>query len=113
MANMHLKNTIQALLVAFPLAVFGQAPVIEWENTIRGNAWDGYPTAKQTPDGGYIIGGNSMSNISVDKAENNFAGSNDFWVLKLNSSGGIEWQNTIGGNGNDFPGQTIPTTDGG
>ncbi|HMU69301.1 MAG TPA: T9SS type A sorting domain-containing protein [Chitinophagales bacterium] len=113
MANMHLKNTIQALLVAFPLAVFGQAPVIEWENTIGGNAWDGYPNAKQTPDGGYIIGGNSMSNISVDKAENNFAGSNDFWVLKLNSSGGIEWQNTIGGNGNDFPGQTIPTTDGG
>jgi hypothetical protein len=91
---------------------FSQAPEIEWENSIGGNGFDGYASARQTPDGGYIIGGISQSNISADKAENNIGG-NDFWILKLNASGVIEWQNTIGGVNNDYPGMAIPTTDGG
>jgi hypothetical protein len=54
----------------------------------------------QTAHGGYICGGFSRSSISGDKTENSF-GDNDYWVVKLDSSGNIQWQNTIGGLGSD------------
>lgn len=55
----------------------------------------------QTPDNGYIVGGYSASNISGEKASNS-KGGNDYWIVKLNSTGTIQWQKTIGGNGEDM-----------
>src|SRR5690606_28821266 len=74
---------------------------IQWQNTIGGNYLDTLRKVFQTTDGGYIIGGYSSSAISGDKSEN-VIGSEDYWVVKLNSSGTIEWENTIGGNGEDL-----------
>jgi hypothetical protein len=51
----------------------------------------------------YLLGGYSNSPVSYDKTEP-FTGAianNDYWVIKLNDLGTIEWQNTIGGNSND------------
>lgn len=52
-----------------------------------------------------ILCGQSNSNASGNKSEN-VIGSDDFWLVKVNldeddSIGGIIWENTIGGNGND------------
>ena len=69
---------------------------IEWQNTIGGNLSDGCYTVIETPDNGYFITGYSDSEISGDKTENSL-GSADYWIMKLNSVGIIEWQNTIGG----------------
>src|SRR5690606_15613397 len=69
---------------------------IEWQKTIGGNDGDDPSAIIQTPDGGYFIAGYSYSNISGDKSENT-VGPPDFWILKLNSVGIIEWQNNIGG----------------
>lgn len=89
---------------------------IEWENTLGGNAMEIIQTRgtaiKQTPDGGYIIGCNSNSNISGDKTENS-NGDFDYWIIKLNSSGEIEWQNTIGGSSAEIFGGLSITNDGG
>lgn len=74
---------------------------LQWENTIGGNGYDWLYSAKQTADGGYIIGGYSDSNISGDKNENSL-GSEDYWIIKLDALGNIVWQNTIGGNSRDF-----------
>lgn len=38
---------------------------------------------------------------------------NDYWIVKLDSSGTLEWQNTIGGNGNDYLHSVQQTNDGG
>ena len=73
---------------------------IEWQNTIGGNMSDIMYSVQQTPDGGYILGGISLSSISGDKTEINFGGS-DYWVIKLSAEGFIEWENTIGGNSTD------------
>jgi hypothetical protein len=54
----------------------------------------------ETTDGGYILGGVFNSNISGDKSEN-CNGSYDYWIVKIDSNGIIQWQNTIGGNSND------------
>ena len=73
------------------------------------------PLFQQTPDGGYIVGGNSTSDISGDKTENNIGSfiNPDYWVLKLNSSGNIQWQNTIGGSSGERLESICMTDDGG
>ncbi|WP_245896523.1 hypothetical protein [Flavobacterium sediminis] len=46
-----------------------------------------------TRDGGYLLGGNSNSGATYSKSKTNREGT-DFWVLKLDESGEIEWQQT-------------------
>jgi hypothetical protein len=87
--------------------------IIVWQNTIGGSGVDGPACINQTADGGYIVGGSSTSNISGDKTENNFGLGYDYWILKLNSSGVIEWQKTIGGNQSDLLSSILATNDGG
>ncbi|MFI5173155.1 MAG: T9SS type A sorting domain-containing protein, partial [Chitinophagales bacterium] len=91
---------------------YSQAPEIEWQNTIGGDWEDFYRCMALTSDGGFIIGGASFSNISGDKSEHKVGGC-DYWVLKLNSIGSVEWQNTIGGNGIEYLESIIQTSDGG
>ena len=93
---------------------------IEWQKTIGGNGSDALSHIEQTNDNGYILCGGSNSNISGDKTENRRDPlvptgliTNDYWIIKLNSTGIILWQKTIGGNDNDFPAQISQTTDGG
>ncbi len=89
-----------------------QAPAIEWQKTIGGNGYDAILALQITDDGGYILGGTSGSNISGDKTEISF-GARDYWVVKLDASGNIQWQNTIGGSDEDFITSIQQTTDGG
>jgi len=86
---------------------------IQWQNTIGGIDNDGGPMdIHQTVDGGYIVGGNSYSNISGDKTENSL-GSLDYWIVKTDVSGNIQWQNTIGGDTSDVFSSLQQTADGG
>jgi hypothetical protein len=85
---------------------------IQWDNTIGGSMDEGPNSIEQTSDGGYILGGFSNSNISGDKTENS-KGGYDYWMVKTDSLGSIQWQNTIGGNVNDFLQSISQTNDGG
>ncbi|MFZ7166025.1 MAG: DUF7619 domain-containing protein, partial [Bacteroidota bacterium] len=85
---------------------------IQWQNTIGGDSTDNLYSLQQTTDGGYILGGFSISSISGDKTEYSIGGS-DYWVVKLDASGNIQWQNTIGGYENDNLYSLQQTTDGG
>ena len=91
------------------------AQSIQWQNTIGGSGFDQLRSIQQTADGGYILGGSSRSDISGDKTESNMGTSTtaDYWVVKLNSEGNIEWQNTIGGSGDDQLQSIQQTADGG
>ena len=73
---------------------------ILWQNTIGGSDTDWLNTLIATPDGGCLLGGSSYSGSSGDKLEPN-QGSGDLWLIKLDSLGQIEWQNSIGGDGQD------------
>lgn len=84
---------------------------IIWQNTIGGNDHDKLTSLNKTTDGGYILGGYSISNISFDKTEN--SNGYDYWVVKINSSGSIVWQNTITADNNDYLTSIIQTSDGG
>lgn len=85
---------------------------IEWQNTIGGSGFEELNDLYATPDGGYIAGGRSTSGISGDKTENG-QGSWDFWVVKLDAMGSIQWQNNIGSNGVEEIRSLQPAADGG
>ncbi|MBP6455573.1 MAG: T9SS type A sorting domain-containing protein [Chitinophagaceae bacterium] len=84
---------------------------ITWQNTIGGGDYDNANSIKQTFDGGFIVAGESYSEISGDKSEPKQAA--DFWVLKLDNLGNIIWQNTIGGISSDIPIEIQQTPDSG
>jgi len=78
---------------------------IEWQRTYGGSDSHNYPYSFQiTSDGGYIVAGGTYSISAEDR---------DAWVLKLTSSGDIEWQNTYGGGSDDRATSIQQTEDGG
>jgi len=62
--------------------------------------------------GGCIIGAQSDSPISADKLEASWGGY-DYWIFELDEFGNIIWQNTIGGDQNEYLGSICKTDDGG
>ncbi|MDP8240261.1 MAG: hypothetical protein P9X24_14320 [Candidatus Hatepunaea meridiana] len=56
-------------------------------------------------DGGYAIGGSTYTYT--------VGGSYDFWLVKIDEEGDIEWHNSYGGRGSDFCRNLIQTDDGG
>ncbi|MFN0274394.1 MAG: T9SS type A sorting domain-containing protein, partial [Chitinophagales bacterium] len=83
-----------------------------WENVIGGSSEDILTDMKLTPDGGFITVGYSNSGISGDKTSAS-KGGYDYWVVKCNPTGGIEWQKTIGTSSDDYCRSVTLTTDGG
>lgn len=83
----------------------------QWQKTIGGYGQDVLQSVIQTKDGGYLVGGTSDSGKSGDKNQNEF-GATDYWVIKLNDKGEIEWQKTFGGLFTDELRSIEQTTDG-
>ena len=76
----------------------------KWAKTLGGKDIDSACSVQQTTDGGFIVAGTT----------NSFgAGNSDFWVLKLDAGGNIQWQKTYGGAESDYPSSIEQTTDGG
>src|SRR5690606_31887790 len=94
------------------LLKFSSSGNLEWQKTLGGDQDDYLADAKQTPEGDYILVGSSNSNISGDKTENS-QGGRDYWIMKLNSTGELIWQNTIGGDNDDSAHEIELTDDGG
>jgi hypothetical protein len=72
---------------------------IIWQKTYGGTNFDVARAGSVTQDGNYLITGSTRS-IDVDVDMNN--GLNDVWVLKINPSGKLLWQKSIGGSDIDF-----------
>lgn len=113
-------NKIYTLLLLFftlvsSVTTFAQTPVIEWDETLGGSASDRIRSSYPTTDGGLVVAGISFSNASADKSEDVIGGIglNDYWVIKLDANGDIEWENTIGGESEDIATVIRPTLDGG
>lgn len=86
--------------------------IIQWQNAIGGSNIDDLTGLTACSDGGYLISGHSNSGISGDKTENAVGGSADYWIVKINSTGTIQWQNAIGGNNVDVPLGAVQNPDG-
>lgn len=83
---------------------------IEWQKSLGGSSGDEAICIKQTSDGGYIVACNTGSNngdVTV------FYGVLDYWIVKLSSTGVIQWQKSFGGSDNEQIYSIIQTADGG
>jgi gliding motility-associated-like protein len=85
----------------------------QWQRRYGGNKADRIWVGQETADGGFLIGGESQSDISDSKSEPN-RGDWDFWLMKLDSEGNLLWDKTLGGAGWDaLRGDVLETEDGG
>jgi len=77
--------------------------VIEWQKCLGGSLNDMVFSIKQTVDGGYIVSGLSYSNDDDVSGNHDTSGTtSDAWIIKLTSSGVIQWQTCLGGSTNDI-----------
>ncbi len=84
----------------------------QWEKVLGGGADEENPCVRQTPDGGFSVGGASSSGVSGNKTNATF-GPRDFWFVRLDSNGNKKWEAAFGGSGNDVLKVQEPTADGG
>ncbi|NQE45065.1 hypothetical protein C5S31_03455 [ANME-1 cluster archaeon GoMg2] len=75
-----------------------------WDKTFGGTDWDTACSVQQTADGGYILAGSTSSYG---------AGSYDFWLVKTDPSGNMQWDKTFGGTAFDEAFSAQQTSDGG
>ena len=84
----------------------------EWDRTYGGTDHDYLISALQTADGGYLLGGHSLSEVGADKSAAN-RGEGDYWVVKVSKSGQKEWDRAYGGPGFDWLSAVVPSAGGG
>jgi hypothetical protein len=104
-----MKIAIVFFIILSSTTSFAQ-PTIQWSKSIGGSSGDIPYSIHATNDGGYIIAGSSSSN-NGDIIGNH--GASDAVVIKINNSGQIQWQKSLGGSGNDFASAIQQTSDGG
>ncbi len=77
---------------------------IEWAKSYGTDKYDKIYSLQQTADGGYVFGGKGSSHA---------VGSIDYWVVKTDSGGGVEWEKAFGGTWMEYVLGMQPTADGG
>jgi len=83
---------------------------LAWQRCLGGSGGDILPCVRQTSDDGYIV---VSATDSTDGDVSGNHGDLDIWVVKLDSSGAIEWQRCLGGSSRDSPSNVLQTSDGG
>ncbi len=83
---------------------------IVWQKSYGGTANDRLNSIQQTSDGAYIAAGSSNSN---DKDVSGNHGRSDYWVIRINSSGTLIWQKSLGGSLDDIAYSIKQTSDNG
>jgi hypothetical protein len=75
-----------------------------WNKTYGGTGNEGANSLVATSDGGYALAGNTHDRD---------ADFSDFWLVKTDAQGNMEWNQTYGGTGVDSASSLIATSDGG
>jgi hypothetical protein len=99
-----LASAILFVLVTLPLIGSVGASLELWSQTYGGVSSDAAEALVQTSDGGYALAGYTTSFG---------AGSYDFWLVKTDANGNMEWNQTYGGAGIEHACALVGTSDGG
>jgi len=83
----------------------------EWQQSYGGEGDDRLVQIKQVKGGGYLIAGTTNSSPNQDKKGDKYGGL-DYWIIKTDKSGKVEWEQSFGGIYNDEPRIIVETEDG-
>ncbi len=83
-----------------------------WDKRFGGNSREELFAVKETPDGGFVLAGWSMSAVSGDQTQAS-RGSSDYWIVKVDANGNKLWDKRYGGPGDDELRAMELTSDGG
>ncbi|HLG35445.1 MAG TPA: T9SS C-terminal target domain-containing protein, partial [Bacteroidia bacterium] len=87
---------------------------LQWQKSLGGIADDKAYAVRQTTDGGYIMAGETYSHEGdVSGNHDTTWSSSDYWIVKLDSMGAVQWQKCLGGTSLDYAECIVLTTDGG
>ena len=81
-----------------------EPPPTEWTKTYGGASDDWAYALVQTSDGGYAVAGSTNSSG---------AGGYDFWLVKTDAGGNMQWNRNYGGTGVEIAYSVVQTSDGG
>ncbi|MEO8066466.1 MAG: T9SS type A sorting domain-containing protein [Flavobacteriales bacterium] len=84
----------------------------QWDSRFGGAQFDELNSIMETADNGFIMGGYSLSGASGNKTQPN-KGSYDYWIVKADANGTMEWDVDLGGLNEDWLTQLQQTDDGG
>lgn len=102
-----MKQKLHTLaLILFAAMQLAAQPIIKNQAIFGGKNRELNPHIALQKNGGLIMVMESYSNTSGNKSENNrdtTGLTSDYWVVKLNAMGHIEWDKTFGGDNYDIP----------
>ncbi|HQQ97109.1 MAG TPA: hypothetical protein PLX35_07590 [Cyclobacteriaceae bacterium] len=91
------------------LARIDAGGVLVWNKPYGGLGQDEFTALVPITDGGVLAVGSTTSNDGDVTANH---GLRDIWVVRLNGSGDIQWQKTLGGSGDEFANAALILSDG-
>jgi hypothetical protein len=113
-SNLNKMVSIKKILLPLLLIVLVipqlKSQTIEWEKNFGGSDNDYLFFNQQTDDGGFIAVGSTES-TDGDISEN--AGFMDYWIIKINQNGEMEWEKNLGGTDSESARYVEQTSDGG
>ena len=98
-----LSGVVLSVLLCSSLVPLAKAASM-WSQTYGESGTDCAHSLVATSDGGYAIAGSTSSSG---------AGQDDFWLVKIDESGNVEWNQTYGGESFDYAYSLAATSDGG
>lgn len=78
-----------------------------WEKTFGTDHADDFKSVVETNDGGYMAVGSINAFFSVERR------TDDFWVVKVDAAGNMQWEKQFGGEEQDAATEIIKTNEGG
>ena len=106
-----LKMLFNSVLIAISIDIcYSQIPEVMWKYNFGSSQWDKGNAILMTNDGGFLLGGYAGIN-DFDVTE--IHGFSDYWLVKLNSLGIMEWEKSYGGSSLDYCRDVKQTFDGG
>lgn len=86
--------------------------LVLWDRTIGSQGDEQANTALITPDGGLLLAGYTFDQSATGHHSQPGYGVRDYWVVKLNAEGNVQWERTLGGKFGDEAKTLLKTAEG-
>jgi len=98
---------------AYYLYKLDSSGALLWYKSYGGNTYEEAASMQQTKDGGFILAGTSSSTNGQVTGHHGDSTTTDYWVVKTDTAGNIQWQKSYGGSLNETAASVSQTKDGG